>query len=362
MQWVSNLYKGMATPIHAAIGILGVCIVAFSFAGALGGFMEKFTYAVFFLYGIFLFYCAFFSRLLVEADRLEDDDPKRGNLIGLSYVYQGVLIPVILVMTWWILSTFSGEATNLIVTAKKISKPLISEFEHMTMGPISYDEDKLSDGEGTITLELSGFLNLDKPLNSMIEYSGVGRAVLNMSVPSGLRSATGYEIFADESLVELELDRNNSTSDRRPYKDACYVRIPVLKPDLSNIPITEIPIYDYHKVTLRLLRGVNIAASNGMNSDEILVGDGFVMVKYEDHRAYTPNGSVIYCSEPVERNGKEYFNISIGNSIPVEIYASFIYPVISSDLIAFSRDSRSYLRSWKRYQYYLKRGFERIFD
>ncbi|OUS24657.1 hypothetical protein A9Q99_24125 [Gammaproteobacteria bacterium 45_16_T64] len=364
MQWILKLYKSMATPFHAVIGILGVCVVAFSFsfAGALGGFMEKFTYAVFFLYGIFLFYCAFFSRLLVEANRLEDDGPKRGNLIGLSYVYQGILIPVILLMTWWILSTAVGKANNLVITAKNFSEPLIREFEHMTMGPIEYEVDDLSDAGGTITLELTGVLNVSKPLESMIKFDGKGLATLSMSVPFSLGKAPGYEIFDGGELIELELDINNSTSDMRPYKDACYIRIPVLRPDLGGVPINEISVYSDHGVTLRLLKGVDLTVDNGKKDRNLLIGDGFVMVKYKNHQAYKPSGKVIYCPKSVEVRGKEYFNIDLWDSIPIDVLASFVYPVISKDVVGFSREKRSYIRPWGKYQRFLKRRFEDLFD
>jgi len=362
VQWVSNLYKSMATPIHAAIGILGVCIVAFSFAGALGGFMEKFTYAVFFLYGIFLFYCAFFSRLLVEANRLEDDDPKRGKLIGLSYVYQSVLIPIILVMTWWILSTFIGKANNLVITANNVNETLIREFEHMTRGPIEYDADNLDEGMQSITLKLYDSLRGDKPLKSMIEYKGKGGATISMSIPSNLSGLPGYEIFEGKNSVDLELDSSGATSDERPYRDACYIRIPVLKPDLSSVPVSEISIYANHDVTLRLLKGVKLKTDSGIHSEDLLVGDGFVMIKYRDHLAYKPSGSLAYCSGPLERGGKEYLSVGLDNGIPVQVNANFIYPTVSKDLIGYRREKRSYLRPWKRYQYYLKRSFERLVE
>ncbi|OUS24656.1 hypothetical protein A9Q99_24120 [Gammaproteobacteria bacterium 45_16_T64] len=362
MKWISMLYTGAATPVHAMMGILGVCIVTFSFAGALGGFMEKFTYAVFFLYGIFLFYCAFFSRLLVEANRLEGDDPKRGNLIGLSYVYQGVLIPVILVMTWWILSTFIGKANNLVITAKSISEPLIREFEHMTRGPIEYDVDDLKEGEGVITLKLFDTLTLNKPLNSMIEYDGEGAANLFISVSEEVGGLPGYEIFIEENPIRLTLDTSNATSDERPYRDACYIRIPVLKPDVSSIPADETSIYAYHDITLNLLRKVTLVSDNGIDSNDLLIGNGFVMVKYEDHRAYAPSGRVIYCPGSLEKNGKEYLSVSLGNSIPVKINAEFIYPVISKELISYARENRPYFRSWRRYQKFLKWGFEDLID
>ncbi|OUS27087.1 hypothetical protein A9Q99_17975 [Gammaproteobacteria bacterium 45_16_T64] len=361
MKWISMLYTGAATPVHAMTGILGVCVVAFSFAGALGGFMEKFTYAVFFLYGIFLFYCAFFSRLLVEANRLEDDDPKRGKLIGLSYVYQSILIPVILVMMWWILSTAIGKANNLVITAKSISEPLIREFEHMTMGSIEYDEGLNEKGEVTLTLKLSGFLQNDDVLERMVDYPGKEPVRIEMSVSSDLVNLPGYEIFIDNNPIELKLDVNRSVNDDRPYLDSCYIHIPVLSPELGDIPQTKIVISSYHEKTLMLHRGVELHSSGVVSKEELLLGEGSLMLKYKDHNTYYANGRVGYCRTSIENKGKNYFDMAVYQYLSDEIVSRFIYPNISTKVISYSAGKRHYLRSWKRFQSYLRSGFEGLF-
>jgi len=257
VQWVSNLYKGMATPFHAVIGILGICVVAFSFAGALGGFMEKFTYAVFFLYGIFLFYCAFFSRLLVVANRLKDGDPKRGKLIGLSYVYQGVLISLIFVMTWWILSTFIGKATNLVVTVSEPNENIIKELEKMTYGDIEFDGFNLDSTKQSVELELSGYVSSGSILKKIIEYTGSAPAKVEMKVKSGWVNSPGYEFFENE-IVELLLDIDSSMAVRKPYLNGCYIAIPILSPDISKLSRKREIIYPQHDYALNIVEGIEL--------------------------------------------------------------------------------------------------------
>lgn len=360
MKWILIYYRGMATPVHAMMGILGVCVVAFSFAGALGGFMEKFTFAVFFLYGIFLFYCAFFSGFLVVANKLEDDDPKRETLIGLSYIYQGVLISLIFVMTWWVLSTFIGKATNLMITVSEPNENIIRELEKMTYGDIEYDGFNLELTKQSVELELSGFISSVSILKKMIEYTGSAPAKVEMKVKSGWVNSPGYK-FLENETVEILLDIDSSMAVRKPYLNGCYIAIPILSPDISTLSRKRETIYPQHDYALNIVEGIELVVDGVSMREAAFIEGGGLMMRSFSSDTYSVDGGTNYCQRPIVRKDRKYFTAQHYRYYSSDMFAKFVFPSLAKYLMDYEVTTRKRIRSWGRFQYHLRSGFEGLF-
>ncbi|OUS27088.1 hypothetical protein A9Q99_17980 [Gammaproteobacteria bacterium 45_16_T64] len=88
---------------------------------------------------------------------------------------------------------------------------------------------------------------------------------------------------------------------------------------------------------------------------------GDLMMRSFSSDTYSVDGGTNYCQRPIVRKDRKYFTAQHYRYYSGDMFAKFVFPSLAKYLMGYEVTTRKRIRSWGRFQYYLRSGFEGIF-